>query len=88
MLGIFVSTMQQGQHRHLSLVFWNGAGYALQENTVLVGQHMKENAQKEHTGEFHQFLYCASSLVDVKSCVASSHVNYILKLQASKVTLS
>ena len=66
MLGIFVSTMQQGQHRHLSLVFWNGAGYALQENTVLVGQHMKENAQKEHTGEFHQFLYCASSLVNVK----------------------
>ena len=63
MQAIFVSTMQQGQRRHLSLVFWNGAGYALQDLTVLVGQHMKENALKEHTGEFRWFLYCASSLV-------------------------
>lgn len=53
MQAIFVSTMQQDQHQHLSLVFWNGAGCALQDLTVQVGQHMKENAQKEHTGKFH-----------------------------------
>lgn len=50
MQAIFVSSMQQGQHRHLSLVFWNGAGCALQDLTVLVGQHMKGNAHQEHTG--------------------------------------
>lgn len=63
MQATFVSTMRQGQHQHLRLVFWNGAGCALQDFTVLVEPHMKELAQKEHTGEFRWFLCCASSLV-------------------------
>jgi len=67
----------------LSLVFWNGAGCALQGFTVLVEPHMKELAQKEHTGQFHWFLCCVSSL---KSYATSSHLVYFIKLQALRVT--
>lgn len=41
MQGTFVSTMQQGQRQHLSLVFWNGAGCVKKDFTVLVEPHMK-----------------------------------------------
>jgi len=82
MQATFVCTMQQGQHQHLRSVFWNGAGCAMQDFTVLVGPHMKELVPVEHTGEFLWFLCFASSLIilNVKSYVASSHVTYFIIL--------
>lgn len=59
----FVSTMQQGQHQHLRLEFWNGAGCVQQDISAPVVPHMKELAQREHTGEFPWFSNCTSCLL-------------------------
>ena len=83
MQATFVCTMQQGQHQHLRLVFWNGADCAMQDLSALVGPHMKELAQKEHTGEFHWFPCFALSLVifNVEFYVVSNHVTYSIILR-------
>ena len=85
----FVSSMQPGQHQHLRLEFWNGAGCVLQDTTVPVVSQMKQIAQRELTGEIPWFSYFSSCLLINKLFVATVGLllhKYLIILWASHAT--